>query len=370
MTTFAGNDLTPALFVNNPNASDDVSVGFGGDQTFRPFLASSPMSTGAPTFNEPIAIEHVGAAPISAGRGFGPGDYIFERIHVIPNLRTIPFILSSQHVIVEVWNAYRDSMQTALTVGMSGPAGVSIESGGLADVDFAAMESKLYDILISATGAPRADNSVIFTFDGIDAPFFYASGLRLLPFTISPDWDGGVEETVGYMTDIMAAYDTTEQRMQLREIPSRSIKFTAMALDARESSLMMALLYAWQGRSYGVLLWQLAHKLGFSAGAGDQDLVVDTTAMGLAVGDTVIVIYDAFNWFASTVGAFTAGTVHLDSGVDRPFDARTSYLVPVKLGRVGATVAVARPTNASGVVEITFDLEVVEAVDSAPLVSV
>jgi hypothetical protein len=368
MTAYAGNALDHALFANNGAWSIDLRVGKGGDLSLRPLVASEPMSTGVPTFNEPIAIEHVGAAPISGGKGAGVGDFIFERIHVLPSLRNIPFILSSQHVIVEVWNAYREQSQTAASVVPTGPAGVSIVSGGLSGVVFAPMESKLYDVLISAAGAPRADNTITFDFGPVSAPVFYATGLRLLPFTIAPDWSDGIDEALGYLTDVMAAYDTTEQRMQLREIPTRQVKYTAMAIDAKESALLMALLYAWQGRSYGVLIWQRAAPLGFTISAGEQDLVVDTTFMDIAVGETVILISDAFRWFASTVEAKTAGTLRLASGVDRDFSSSETLVVPVVLGRVAETASVLRPTNASAVLAVAFDVEVVPLTDSAPLV--
>lgn len=368
MTAYAGNSLDHAFLLNNTNVSTDVRVGLGLDAAYRPLRASALLSTGAPVFNEPISIEHVSAGPRAGGRPAGPGDFIFERIHVIPARKIVPFILSSQHVIVEVWNAFREASQTADTVTLTGPDGVTIESGGLADVVFAPMESKLYDILINASGAPRADNTVTFDFGATPSPVFYVTGLRLLPFTIAPDWSDGLEEELGYLTDVMAAYDTTEQRMMLRSVPNRKISYTAMAIDARESSLLMALLYAWQGRSYGVLLWQRASRLGLAVGAGAQDLVVDTSFMNLAVDDTVILIEDGFTWFASTVESFTAGTLRLASGTDKAFAANRALLVPVKLGRIADAVPVSRPTNASSVIAVSFTLEVVPLSNSAPVI--
>lgn len=365
MTVYAANALVHAVLMNNPAVSTDLRVGRGEAQFFyRPLLPSAFMSTGAIVKNEPISIEHVSAGPIAGGAALGPGDYIFERIHVLPSLRSIPFILSSQHVLVEVWNAFRTLPQTAATVTAVGPDGVTIAAGGLAGVVFAPMESKIYDILINAIGAPRADNSVVFDFGPTPSPFFYTSGLRLLPFTISPDWDTGIDETVEYMTDVMIAYDTTEQRMQLREIPSRTIKFHAMALDPKENSLMLALLYSWQGRSYGVPLWMRGAPLGFTIGAGEQDIIVDTTFMEIVVGSVIILITDAFEWFASTVESMTAGSIHLASPTDRAFVATRASVVPIVLGRIADSVQVSRPTNASAVMDISFDIEVVEAVDS------
>ena len=367
MSAYSGNALLHALYANNPNISDDLEIGTGGDLSLRPLIASSPMSTGVPTFNEPISIEHVGPGPRSGGYGPGPGDYIFERIHVLPALKNIPFIISDQHVIVEVWNAFRTVPQTASTVTLAGPAGVTIASGGLAGVVFAPMESLFYDVLASAIGAPRADNTITWDFGAVPSPVFRLTGLRLLPFTISPDWTDGVEESFGYLTDIMAAYDTTEQRMQLREVPTRQVSYSAMALDKRESALLMALLYAWQGRSYGVLMWQRAASLLASISSGTQDIVVDTTFMDIEADDAIILWQDAFVWFASTAVSLTGGTIHMDSPVDRTFDAYRTLVVPVKLGRIADAAPVLRPTNASSLMQVTFDLEVVQLLNSYPV---
>lgn len=366
MTAYAGSGAFHALFANDPHVSTDLRIGLGGDLSLRPLVAHTPMSTGAPTFNEPISIEHVGPGARAAGYAPGSGDYIFERIHVLPATRTVPFILSSQHVLVEVWNAFRTTPQTAATVTLAGPAGVSIVSGPLAAVVFPPMESIFYDVLIAAAGAPRANNTITWDF-GIPAPIFRVTGLRLLPFTISPDWATGVDETLAWVTDVLAAYDTTEQRMLLRTLPIRQLAFVALANDSAEASLMMALLYAWQGRSYGVPLWQRGAPLAFSVGPGAQDLVVDTTFMNVVPGDSVILIMDAFNWFASTIESMTAGTMRLDSGVDRTFWSTRTLVVPVKLGRVAMSLPVARPSNSTASHSVTFDLEVVEVLNSAPV---
>lgn len=366
MSAFPGNAIFHALFANNPNVSSDLRVGLGGDLSMRPVVESAIMSTGVPTFNEPISIEHRGAGPFAAGYGPGPGDTIFERIHVKPAEKNIPFIISDQHVIVEVWNAFRRVPQTAATITLGGPAGVSIVSGASAPLVLPPMESELYDVLVSANGAPRADNTIVWDF-GLPAPFFHVAGLRLLPFTITPDWSDGLDEVFGYLTDVMVAYDTTEQRMQLREVPSRSISYTAMALGPRESALLMALLYAWQGRAYGVPLWQRGSRLGFPIGPGDRDLIVDTTFMQVVPGDVVILLHDTFNWFASTVESLTPTTLRLESGADQTYLNYSTLVVPVKLGRMTDSVPVGRPSNASSSFKVAFDLEVVTLTPSDPV---
>lgn len=368
MTAYAGSASASALLLYNTNVSTDLRTGLvGADLAYRPLRASAPMSTGAPVLNEPIDVSPANAAPVAGAKSGGPGDTIFERIHIIPNLKTIPFILSDSHITVEVWNAFRETAEVLTSAVLSGPAGVSIVSGGLAGVNYAPLQSRLFDILVAAAGAPRADNTITFTFPGLTPLTFYVSGLRLLPFTIAPDWSAGVVEDLHYLTDVMVSYDTTEQRMQLRAVPARSLAFTALAADELEAALLMSLLWAWQGRSYGVPQWHNGAPLGADLGASAVDIMVDTTVMeGLAAGDTVMVFADAFRWFASTVQSFTAGSIRLDTGTDQAFIASQSQVLPIALGRLPDSLPTLRPTNMTASLAVKFELEVVPLAPGGP----
>jgi hypothetical protein len=292
---------------------------------------------------------------------------IFERIHVLPATRTYPFILSSQHLNVEVWNAYRAVAQTVTDIIETGPAGVSIVTPHAVPIVFAPMQSRTYDILVSASGAPRAANTIRWDFAGIGEPLLTLTGLRLLPFTIAPDWETGLTEEVIFSTDVMTAYDSSEQRMMLRTIPNRTVSFNAMALDDLESSLLMALLWTWQARSYGVMMWMNASPLLAGVAINGQDILVDTTQMHVVVGDTIILWSGPFTWFASAIESLTAGSIRMAAASDQDFTPSTTIVAPIILGRVADSVPVIRPSNASAAVSIKFDLDVVAAADSAPV---
>lgn len=360
MSTVAGFKFASAFHVNNSDVSSDLEPDvLGVDFLTRASPASAPMSDGAPTFNEPISVNGALAAPGAASYLKMWGDYWFERIHVLPAVKAYPFILSPQHIFVEVYNAWRSVAQSVSAVVETGPAGVSIVTPHGTPIVFAPLQSRTYDILVDAAGAPRADNFIQWDFTGLAEPILHLTGLRLLPFTVSPDWDAGIDDIVRYVTDVMIAYDDTEQRMMLRIVPSRSLAYKASGLDTRESGLLASLLWSWQARSYGVLLWMDGAPLLADVVAGSVDLIVDTTSMTLAPGDTVIVLSDAFNWFASPVEELTAGSIKLETVLDRDFFANKTQVIPVILGNIADSVPMERPTNASTIVPIKFDLKVI-----------
>lgn len=361
MTAYFGNTDPIVQLLNNASASSDLNPnGRPSNASTDRALAASPLiTTAANTLNEPIDVSHALAAPQPGLMASGHGTFFFERIHIFPKSAHYPFILSTQTVPLEVWNAYRETSQTVSVVTFTGPAGVSISTPHTVPITFLPLQDRFYAVVISNSGAPRADNTIRFDFSGIDEPLFTISGLRLVPFTISPDWQTPIDDVYAWMTDVMTAYDETEQRQQLRAVPNRAITFVAAALDDRDAGLLVSLLWAWQDRSYGVPLWFDAMPLGADLASGSTVLSVDTTEMGLSVGSIVIVISDAFTWFAAPVDSFDASSLTLQAPTDRDFFAKNAQVIPVLLGVCADNVPVERPTNVVAVASIKFDLEVV-----------
>ena len=360
MPTVDGYQIASAVQMENPDVASNILTGGALDFLTQALVPSVPLADGAIAKFSPIAIlGTLGGVPRNGFLIPTHGDYWFERIHYLPAAKHYPFILSPQHLFVEVYNAWRRVFWSVDAILEAGPAGVSILTPYVLPINFYPLQSRIYDILVDSAGPPRADNTIRWDFDGTTEPTLLITGLRLLPFTISPDWDKGIDDVVAFATDVMVAYDDSEQRMMLREVPNRSLAYTASALDDREAGLLASLIWAWQARSYGVLLWMDAAKLNADMIAGALDLSVDTSRMGLSVGATVILIEDAFYWFASPVLEFTANSIKLETPVDRDFAALRTQVIPVLLGRVAEELPMNRPTNASAILPVKFDIEVV-----------
>jgi hypothetical protein len=360
MATWSGS--IPFTGVLVPNTIVTTNLGGGGlDNAHRAYEPSLLAGTTANTPEQPVATSHeVNPGPQPTFYAIGPGDLIFERIHVLPQTKAFPMVISSQTIPVEVWNAFRRVQQQVSSVVMTGPAGLSIVTPYVLPIVFPPFSSKTFTVRLDAAGAPRADNTILWDFDGLAEPLFHVTGLRLLPFTVSPDWATGIQDTPSWMTDVQRAYDDTEQRIMLRQIPKRRIQYQAVALTSRESGLLLSLIWAWQSRSYGVPLWMDASPLGIDLAAGSVDLTVDTTPMVLTAGvDTVIILTDAFTWFASQVASLTSSTIRLQTPTDKDFFASRSKVIPIQLGRIPDHQPVGRPTNKTSSAQVVFDLQTV-----------
>lgn len=307
----------------------------------------------------------------SAGHTVGPtdtfagwvhelyGSEFFERIHVIPTRKDYGFIISSQVLPVEVWNSNRVLTRILTDILEVGPEGVVVNLPVALPYTFGAFESVIFLVDVLNVGGARAANDIHWDFSGVIEPHLLITGLRLVPFTIPIDWDFGIDDTKSWLTDIIEAWDESEQRIALRVVPKRKLTFKVSAMDERESGLLDSLLWGWMARSYGVPMWMNRGELT-SAVVLDQTIIpVDTTAMELVAGMQVLLLVDPFTWYASTVLAFTGASITLETGVDAAYPARTT-VVPVLLGRLPAEVTVERPTNHMSIVTASFDLEVVE----------
>jgi hypothetical protein len=76
-------------------------------------------------------------------------------------------------------------------------------------------------------------------------------------------------ETLTFPTDVLPAYDSSEQRISLREVMVGSVEFTVLCPTPRESALLHSLLFKNQPAIWAVGLWTYAKALasGISIGA-------------------------------------------------------------------------------------------------------
>lgn len=357
MATWPATTPISALLLQNTDTSTDLG-GFGLDNGVRGQQGSQIETTAGNTAHQPTTISHEVPTTQPTFKAIGAGDQIFERIHVLPATKVLPFLLSTQVIQIEVWNAFRDLPETVSSITIDGPVGLSILTTYVLPLTWPPFTSKVFNAQLLASGPPQADNTIHWDFDGIAEPLFHVTALRLLPFTISPDWAQGIDDVPSWLTDVMTAYDDTEQRMSLRVFPNRSVSYVAMALDEREAGLMDSLLWAWQSRSFGVPLWMDRGLMSADAPAGSLVIACDTTNMTLVDNvDTVILFTDAFTWFASPVVAHTSTSITLGTPTDKDFAAADSTVIPVVLGRITDKLPVSRPNTSSASAQIKFDLQ-------------
>ncbi len=305
---------------------------------------------------------HVVATPASVNRAGirGPAHDLvwFDRIHVVPRRADVAFVLSAQSLQVEVWNAFMSRARTLTAIGISGAAGVSIDSPPATPLDVAASDSTVYTVLIAADGAATIDDVITWYFTGVasSGTDITLVGLRLQPFPFPPDMGQGIREAIVYLTDVIEAYDTTEQRVQLRAKARGGMEYVPVFTDPRDAQYANALLQGAQAAPLGVPLWQYAERLTAGASVGATTLTLDTTDVPWASGDTLFLFADPYTWEALTVDIVGAGSLTLTSPTTKAWGAGSQATI-LKVGRLGNSQTFDWHSLLYGAARVSFSLE-------------
>ena len=137
----------------------------------------------------------------------------------------------------------------------------------------------------------------------------------MLPF--SPNWESPVTERLEWLTDLIEAYDGTEEATPLRTQPRRSFEYEVL-VQAEEAANLDALLWRYQAEKYVVPIWTDPQFLEAALPAGTGTITVPTvdydfSAPGWAVLWTSTTEYELVEVSGTDASSLTLnGTVQND----------------------------------------------------------
>lgn len=278
------------------------------------------------------------------------------KVIVIPRTRALGFVFSDQNIAVELWNT-SDRARQLTGVSVTGPDGVSVSNSYSLPKSMPVGASYTYTVTVSASGSPVINNTVTWTYTGLTAADITLTGSRLVPFALSPDWDAGIVEHAIYYTDVMTAYDGTEQRVQLLAKAQRGFDYTMMTEGQLDVALMTALLYGWQSKIYGVPVWTELQRTTAQTTAGSSTISVDTTNMDLSAG-FVMLWTDMRTWEAFQVTGYTSSSISVASPAAATWPVN-SILLPVVNARLDLEQDVDYITPELATLSVRFTTEIV-----------
>lgn len=166
-----------------------------------------------------------------------------------------------------------------------------------------------------------------------------------------------IVESYGYKTDVMIAYDGTEQRVKQRSVPEESIRFEFVGGSARESQLAASLAYGLQDETALVPLWQYASHVTSAVNAGAGLLPFsDAMLAPYVVGEFALLWQDCFTWEAVKVLATDGTGISVDGVVLGNWPVSTR-VYPARRARMVDKVNVERNSARflEGIVEFRMD---------------
>jgi hypothetical protein len=260
----------------------------------------------------------------------------FERIHVVPRQRDLGAVISEQRINVEVYNAFRRRAKVLDDITVEGPQGISVIDHLGVPAHLPATRSEMFEVEVSVEGDPQIDNTVVWEFLGVDTggTTLWVLGFRLIPFPFDPGADEPVTETFGYLTNTISAFNSTEQRVQLREVPVGTISYAVVLLDQRDAQMANAILFGNQARAFGVARWPFRTVLTQAAAEDDTTIYCDTTDIPFASGGLVMLWTGPHTWEVQTIDTVAADHLTITAGVRNAWAATRTTVVPMVVGRL------------------------------------
>lgn len=136
-------------------------------------------------------------------------------------------------------------------------------------------------------GEPNVDAQVEFVFP-------LGSGFLIVVATVSETFnlipDVPVNETWEFLTDIMTAYDSTEQRISLRRNPRRNMEFSVDIIDLRQRQEQYELLFKNMGLQAIIPAYQHATRITQTTLIGGSRLYFDASKTQMRVNESIAMI--------------------------------------------------------------------------------
>lgn len=219
-------------------------------------------------------------------------DYYF-RVHANPAAANLGTIASPQVVQVYLWNAFPNQNVTLNNVNLTNAQGVSI-SGQATPFVLKPNRELTYNVTVKTSGPPTVAASVQFDLAVVaDPPPTLITGDRAVKFDLTPETP--LKEVWDWRTDMMTAYDGTEQRAALRgEHPrvemSLKFKFSSVTeINAFYADLLSA------GNKIWIPEYQYATRSTAASAAGTSQIFYDNTKTDLRDGEYLLIVSSGYS---------------------------------------------------------------------------
>jgi hypothetical protein len=251
----------------------------------------------------------------------------FENIYVIPRKIELGFVLATEVIPMEIYNAYELSPRTFTSFVNNAGAGVVVT--GLPSLPFVIQEQDGLSLVVTVSplGPPTIDGTLDFIFDTetVSVP---VTGTRTIVFPFEPE--APLVERLSFLTDVVGKRDGKEQRISLRNTP-RQVFEMKFSLDGTDRQFFNAVLFDSQHRTLGVPVWFEPAALSAAAAPGAGVLNVDSTSFAdWRVGGFGIVYGSAFDHEIFQVSAVGGTSLNITPALTKGFAAGTRVL-PVRL---------------------------------------
>ncbi|WP_040293028.1 hypothetical protein [Acetonema longum] len=181
---------------------------------------------------------------------------------------------------------------------------------------------------------------------------------KIFPFV--PNWRDGILDEIEYLTDIITAYDESEQRIRVRDTARRSVEYVFTALDSADMALLESYVWKYQGQEIWLPLWMDARVATEAIPEGDTQVRITPGKWLYLAEDGRVVLYrDKYQWDVKQITGIYDTTLTFAAPVEQSWPQGT-LVVPARLAIPGATISGQKPTAGLMEMPVRFELAVTD----------
>ena len=259
---------------------------------------------------------------------------------------------------VQVWNGNETSTVSINSVAVPEGSGILIDT--LLPIKLRPYDGAMIKLIVQGReGIPRVSDYISIIISNAQTLKTGISITRAAIVSIPIDWQDGVTEKIEYLTNIITSYDETEQRIQIRTNPRKSLVYTYTLSGPDEIGILDSLIWNWQGTVYMIPDWLRQSKLS-PVTYGDFIVTsLEPAIFAISPGDSFAIIKNSIDYEVLTCQSVDGNKITTSTMAMKSWDA-TCTIVPLVRARITDQIDISRPTGEIAKAVISFEVEAVE----------
>lgn len=278
-------------------------------------------------------------------------DY-YERIHITPAALVLGQIVADQTQDIRIWNAYTVP-KTLNTITATGADGLSFTD--VLPITLQANHERIFVLDIKNVGAPTVDAKFTFTFTSANTPTLTVTGVRSSVFCFAPNWNDRITDRREWRTDIIEAFDGTEQRRRTRGSPRRQIEFS-LGVEASDRRYLMSSVWDLGARTWQLPVWFDGQALTVDLPIGSTVINIDTSHRDFVIGGVAVLLGEKSRPHeALEILSFTASSITLKRPTVKAWPSGT-MIYPARTARLDGSYGTSAFTGDYSTGQVRFDI--------------
>lgn len=214
------------------------------------------------------------------------GSFFFDNVFLTPERIDAGVVVPGAEFSFELWHSFVDAKVLA---GVTQTGAFGVELNGATSGAMYAFTSFAYGVSLSQANG-LIDYTAAFDFGTGSAYSFSLTASMALVMPERIDWSTQPEMSIQYLTEVIEAFDGTEQRIALRDTPRCSLSYMYSMTDEQQYRFDNKL--STSTGSMIVPLWPLQCQLSRAVQPGDAFVVLEAINAHVRASETLLISED------------------------------------------------------------------------------